>query len=238
MAEMKRRKSGSRSADLSEFLAAVRAGLPGAELRYGVVTQFPGESSHFEIDNDDGQVLVQVLLMPEATPILALLACSAGGPGTGLFKNPAVGTEVIVGVPAGDLEADAVILTCLPSGTVPSELDATTMVLKNPDGSIRIISGGTEVKILHDGNIELTTASGHIVSLNGSTDEAILGTTYRSNEEILNTELIAQFNAAAADPVFSLLCPTAAAAMTAIATALSTFEGTASQYLSSKVKLS
>ena len=92
----------------------------------GIVTRFPGETSHYEIDSED--VLVDVQLIPDKQPILCRLAAGMGA-GRGVWFIPSVGTEVIVILPMGEIEADPVIVGCLSTGTVPDGIDASTIVI-------------------------------------------------------------------------------------------------------------
>lgn len=101
----------------------------------GVVTLFEGETSHYELE--DGDLLVDVQLVPNGEPLLCRL-----GTGHGIWAIPPVGAEVLVALPEGDFEANPVIVGVLIS-SVPNGLQENTYVVQVP-------SGGT-VKI-HDGS--------------------------------------------------------------------------------------
>lgn len=106
--------------------------------KLGVVSLVDGESTHYSID--DGDIVVDVVLMPEGTPMLCRL-------GTGSFAGawiiPAVGTEVLVAVPEGDLAADPVIVAVLASGSTADGLSETQAVIAVPSGGKVLIHDGS-----------------------------------------------------------------------------------------------
>lgn len=107
----------------------------------GVVKAPEGEE-HYEITDDD--VYVDVKLCSGDQVLCRLGAMGAGGAGLGLWCIPAVGTEVAVLVPRGELEADPVIVAILASGQVPDGLDGSgTTVL--------VVKAGATV-LVHDGD--------------------------------------------------------------------------------------
>lgn len=108
----------------------------------GLVYQPNGEE-HWEIDDDIG-VLVNVTLMPDGEPLLCRLMGHGEGGTNGVWRIPPVGSEVIVGIPAGDIQGDTVLLGVLSSGGVPAELDADTLVVRAPKVVI-IADGAVEV---------------------------------------------------------------------------------------------
>lgn len=122
-----------------------------------VVVKRDGESSHYEITSSD--VFVEVDLMPSNIPLTCRLAAAAGGPGSGLWRVPPVGAEVAVCIPGGELEAEAMIVGVLSSGTAPSGLDADTMVLINPKNVV-IRSDNGDVSIDAHGKVHLQTSGG------------------------------------------------------------------------------
>lgn len=78
----------------------------------------------------------------------------------------------------------------------------------------------------HDGGIQIQITDEGQILVGGptATEQAVLGTTFRTLETVKDTEMIAQFNAMASDPILALLCPVADASATALATAVQTYE--------------
>lgn len=111
---------------------------------------------------------------------------------------------------------------------------------------------GASVVLKADGSVEVNPAAGAVVKLAGSVESAVLGSTYRAQEAVMNGVLSTQLaaagmalNAAGVDPTLVGLAPaaatslvTAGTALSAAAVAPSTFEAGAATYLSQKVKLS
>lgn len=130
--------------DLRDFREALADGRVWVSL--GIVVQRAGEDSHFEIDDRD--VLVEVDLVPEGQPLTCRLGGLGGGVGHGIWRIPPAGTEVVVLVPGGEIEqADPVIVAVLSTGQVPNVLDGDTLVVRAPK-VIVIESGEDDVKIL------------------------------------------------------------------------------------------
>lgn len=124
-------------------LAALRGAFADGriETAVGVVTKPDGEADHFEII--DGDVLVDVEIMPKGELVLCRLGVTGGGPGFGVWAIPRVGTEVAVLIPNGEVDADAMIVATLASGTPPSELTGPEiLVLKEKAVTIRAAGGG------------------------------------------------------------------------------------------------
>lgn len=140
---------GSRKLPLDAIKESLADGRVWVKL--GIVAQLEGETSHYELDGED--LLVDVELMPDRVPLLCRLGVAGGGAGRGIWWVPQVGTEVLVAVIDGDLEADGVIVACLSTGAVPAGLDATTLVIKgNPH--VKII--GDNVTIEAENNLHVT----------------------------------------------------------------------------------
>lgn len=109
--------------------------------------------SHYEVraeDSNNVDILVEVLLA-SGEGVTCRLGGFAGGAGIGVWRIPPVGSEVAVLVPTGELEADPIIVAVLSANTVPDNLDADTLVIRNtkdikldtPDGTF-ILQGGTK----------------------------------------------------------------------------------------------
>jgi hypothetical protein len=144
------RRDGSKPLEL----AAMKKALEDKRFWCGLgkVVKRDGDDSHFEIEADDSgnpvDVLVEVDLMPEQTPLLCRLGAGTGSLGAGCWKIPAPGTEVAVMIPTGDIEADAMIVAVLSSNAVPSALDGDTFVLVQPKNLIIASQdAGSKVKL-------------------------------------------------------------------------------------------
>lgn len=205
----KRGKRAARRIDLGPIREALDNGLVWNGT--GIVVVPDGEESHWENDEDIG-VLIHVELMPHRTPLMCRLG-GLGGADTGVWRIPPVGTEVTVELPGGTVEADAVLTASMASGTVPSELDEDTLVVKAPR---IVVLGSTEV----------------IVGAVAGAEVTIKGSTYRTAEDTLLTALNTYIAAiqAIADPT--------GVATTTLTTAINNFQAAASTYLTTKAKVS
>lgn len=129
------RKRG-KALDLSIWRAALKDGRVWTKL--GRVTQFEGEDSYYEWDSN-GELLIDV----ELSGTQERCFCRYASP-FGFWVIPPAGTEVIVGVPDGDLDADPVILGCISKNGISSLATAGKIVIAVPDGTqveIRTQSG-------------------------------------------------------------------------------------------------
>ena len=113
-------------------LPAFREALEDGKLHCSLAKVVDVGGSHFEIDEQEG-VLVEVQLLPSRTPVTARLASVAGGPGNGVWRVPAVGTEVVVVIPHGDLGATPVIVGTLSSQSVPEGIAPERTVIVAPE---------------------------------------------------------------------------------------------------------
>lgn len=165
----------------------------------GVVRLFDGESKHYEIDGED--LLVDVELGAEAMPLFCRMASTMGGMGRGVWSIPPIGTEVVVAVPIGDLDADPVIVGVLPSGALPEGLDEQTIVITSP--KVRIEASGGDVTLASSSDVRLGTLDAAHPAPRGDAIQATLNA------------LIALFNAhvhtgVTTGPGSSLVTPTPA----------------------------
>lgn len=129
----------------------------------GVVAVPAGESTHYELVEEGGNlvdILVDVELMPDSTDVTCRLANSGGGAGRGVWTIPAVGDEVIVNFPSGELAFMPTIVAVLSSGNIP-----------NPSGegpsTSRTVIVDQEV-LIHDGT--------------GGTDQVVLKAAYEAHK--------------------------------------------------------
>src|SRR5687767_10926034 len=91
----KRGKQGAKRADTN----ILREMLGGQQMTtsLGVVRKFPGESSHFEVNTENGtnEILVDVELIPSGERV----QCRLGFGNDGVYRIPRVNSEVAVLVP-------------------------------------------------------------------------------------------------------------------------------------------
>lgn len=143
--------------EIAEAKAAVRDDRRWCDI--GVVTVLDGDDKHYQILKDNAGNAVDVLVGVKLGHTGELFPCRlgnfvgrAGAGGFGLWTIPPVGTEVIVAIPTGEFEADAVIVGQCSSGTVPAALDEDTVVLRAPKGvKIIVADSGSKVSIGVDG---------------------------------------------------------------------------------------
>lgn len=139
---MMRRTSGSRGVDQTAMSNALKDGKVWCGL--GIVVKRQGEQQHYEISDED--VLVSVDLMPEGQP----LWCRLGG--KYMWRVPPVGSEVMVAMPAGELEQMPSIVTVLSTGEVDGDLDGDVLLIVNSKKVVikstddQVILGGTSGK--------------------------------------------------------------------------------------------
>jgi hypothetical protein len=106
----------------------------------GIVTTDDDSGSHFDLDGED--LLVEVELVPGEERITARMGAVGGGSGQGLWFVPPVGSEVIVIMCDGELEADAFIVGVLSSGAVPEGIAPDVTVIANTS-KVYVIDGTT-----------------------------------------------------------------------------------------------
>jgi hypothetical protein len=152
----------------------------------GLVVKRDGETSHFEIETDDSgnpsDVLVEVDLMPEGIPVTARLGCGAGSLGSGGWKIPAPGTEVVWMAPHGEMEADVMIVGTLATRAVPGALDADTYVLVQPKNLIIASQDGS-------GKVKVGSPDG------SGTEPAVLGNSLETRLSDLESKFTAHVHA-------------------------------------------
>lgn len=157
----KRARAGAKRFDLTGLRKAVEDNRVMPAI--GVVWQPPGEASHYDLEPDQSgngtDILVHVQKMPHEEPLLCYLACSS------MWRIPPVGTVVALLVPDGDLEAGAIIVGMLPSGSPPAGLDGSTAILDVPKIVMRATAGDAELD-----------ATGNVVLGGGTTAAAIANT--------------------------------------------------------------
>lgn len=158
------RRDGAKPLELSLLKEALKDRRVWCGL--GLVVKRQGDSSHFQINNDNGDVYVEVDLMPEGTPLTCRLGSFGGGPGTGVWRIPPEGTEVVVAVTQGEVSEQCAIIATLSTGAVPTALDGDTFVLFNPK-KVHIESKDDKVEIVAKGDVTVDS-QGTVNIQNGS----------------------------------------------------------------------
>jgi hypothetical protein len=95
------------------------------------------------------------------------LGTFGGGPGTGIWRIPPEGAEVVVMISQGELSEQSVIIGTLSTGDTPSTLDADTFVLINPK-RVHIESKDDKCEIKAHGQVTIDSTNDDIVLNGGS----------------------------------------------------------------------
>lgn len=144
--KVKRQLRGQRGAkrlDLSDMRAALRDQRQWCEIAL-VVAPTDG-SPHWRIETDGSgnaiDVVVEVVTQPGLVPLTARLA-------SGIWQVPALGEEVVVVIPAGEISFAPVIVALLSSNSVPNTggqgPDPTRIVIVRGSVLIHDGAGGAE----------------------------------------------------------------------------------------------
>ena len=136
----------------------------------GVVYQ--DGDAYYEIDDEDVMVCVQ--LQPRGQIKWCWLAGVAGGPGSGLWKIPPVGSVVSVVMMGGEMDGDAVVTGVLSSAQPPSGLDADKMVMINPK-DIVIKSQNGSMSFDADGKVHIQNGKGNAQPIGRKGDPVDMG---------------------------------------------------------------
>jgi hypothetical protein len=140
------RNRPNRNASKSVDAQILRAMIGSQEVTtaLGVVRKFPGETSHFFVDTDNGanEIMVDVELIPSGSRV----ACRLGFGNDGVYKIPRVDQEVAVLLPFDSsslikdpLDFDPIIVGVL-DNDAPGELDGDDIVVLKAD-RVHVISG-------------------------------------------------------------------------------------------------
>ncbi len=199
----------------------------------GVVRQFSGEDSHYEIntENGDREILVDVELIPSGTRV----QCRLGFGNDGMYRIPRVDTEVAVLIPYD------------PQSLIKDSLDFGPIIVGVMDNDAPSELTDDDVIIIKAGKVIIESADTKVGS-DSATEAMVLGNAYRTAEDTLltalNTALLAV--SAYAIAVAALPAPfpatagaqaTLTTAVAAFTTAKSTFNAAASTYLATKGKV-
>lgn len=129
VAPIRGRKAAKRP-DISDLRALLKDGR--CECQMGVVRNAELGGKHWEL-TDDGDILVEVTTAPRGLELSCRLASSAGSAGMGLWRVPAIGDEVLVLVPEGEIDFQPAIVAVLSSGGVPDRVSDTRTILVATD---------------------------------------------------------------------------------------------------------
>ena len=140
----RRGQRASRRLDLSDLRRAVADRRVHTEL--AVVRKPADAAAHFEIVDGGEDVLVEVETVPGGQELTCRLGAGAGGREMGLWRIPAVGDEVAVLVPTGEIAFSPMIVAVLSSGKVPARLAPNKTVLVAPD-ELELIVGSKVIRI-------------------------------------------------------------------------------------------
>lgn len=157
MIASKRARMGGKRMDFATQRAAL--GQQQMTSALGIVRQFPGEQSHFEISTENGtnEILVDIELIPSGTRTLARVGFGTDG----MYRIPRVGQEVAVLIPydsssliKDSMDYEPIIIGVLDTDA-PAELVDATTVIKAP--SVIVIADHVQVK---SPDIKLSQADG------------------------------------------------------------------------------
>lgn len=156
-----RGRRGSKRFDLTDLRALLKDQREWSSI--GRVFLPPGQAQHFEITG--GDIFVDVILQPSLVDVTCRLAA-------GMWLVPALGEEVVVSIPEGQLEFMPVVIGVLSTGKVPSA--------QQPSPT-RIAIVRQEV-VIHDGSgganplPTLASLQASIDKINGLIDKYIMHT--------------------------------------------------------------
>lgn len=100
---------------------------------YGIVVAPDGPNSHYDLDG------VDLLIEVETSPDQLDLTCRWGLGGQGPWTVPAVGDEVVILVPNGQIDFMPVIVGVLSTGVVPEGVAPSVTVISN--GTVYVHDG-------------------------------------------------------------------------------------------------
>lgn len=125
--------------DLAAMREAMQDARAGRSVALGLVVSDDDSGSHYEATDTD--ILVRVELQPEQRKLWCRLAGMAAGRGVSMI--PAVGDEVVIVIPGGEIHADPVLVAILATGSVSGNMAERTVVITGNDVKITALAGGT-----------------------------------------------------------------------------------------------
>lgn len=193
-------------------------------------------------------VSVDVILDPSGIPMTVRYLGVAGGQAGSIQYPIAPGDELVVLIPDGEMGGAPVALPALssswakmplgPDGKPVFKNDRILVLARGTPIDVRAGDGG-RILVNQDGEVDVTGSKVQLGDA-AATEQALLGTTYRSNEATLDSAWGVFLTAlsvyvAAIQPVVdagNVLTPPMLAALANMQAALVTFEGGAATYLS------
>lgn len=172
----KRGVRGGKRLDVNQLKALI-ASMP-LVTSLGVVRKFPGESSHFEVntENGDNEILVDVELIPSGERV----QCRLGFGNDGVYRIPRVNSEVAVLVPYNpqslikdSLDYEPIIVGVLDT-SAPSALNGDDVVVIEAT-KVRVLSGDIELGDSPSPLDEVVVGTG-VDSFTGSTYKVLQST--------------------------------------------------------------
>ena len=125
--------------DLSHMRKAFEDQRAGRSVAIGLVVADDDGGSHYEATDTD--ILVRVELQPEQRPVWCRLAGMAAGRGVSMI--PAVGDEVVVVTPGGEIHADPILVAILATGNIDDDNATRTVVITGNDVKIAALASGS-----------------------------------------------------------------------------------------------
>ena len=125
--------------DLAAMREAMADPRAGRSVALGLVVADDDSGSHYEATDTD--ILVRVELQPEQRKLWCRLAGMAAGRGVSMI--PAVGDEVVIVIPGGEIHADPILVAILATGSVSGNMAERTVVITGNDVKITALAGGS-----------------------------------------------------------------------------------------------
>lgn len=171
--------------DLAAMREAMADPRAGRSVSLGLVVADDDSGSHYEATDTD--ILVRVELQPEQRKLWCRLAGMAAGRGVSMI--PAVGDEVVIVIPGGEIHADPVLVAVLATGSIDDDNATRTVVITGNDvkitalasGSVTVNGGTTRIPKLGD-TVQVSLPNVPIVTIGPAqfTDTATLTGTITS----------------------------------------------------------
>ena len=124
---------------MASFRAGAKDVRTGGSVALGLVVADDDSGSHYEATATD--ILVRVELQPEQRKLWCRLAGMAAGRGVSMI--PAVGDEVVIVIPGGEIHADPVLVAVLATGSIDDDNATRTVVITGNDVKITALASGS-----------------------------------------------------------------------------------------------
>lgn len=180
---------------------------PGIDPRVWVSLAVALDESFVEADEG---VFVKVMLLPTGEEMLARVGAAYAGKGFGLYAGIHKDDELKVELPSGDPAEGPVVTARLWSAadTPPQEVvdhPEEVLLVVEKDKNLRLITSGAGKIYVKGETVTLETQKARL-GAEDATEAVILGNTYRTHEDTLNTAMAGKATAdAAADAAVAAL---------------------------------